>query len=75
MTKLPKAPEHEIQWAMITTNCEYFTKKWIEEIINLVKDGKATIEEAAEEIYENVRSLGYSEGYDSRCADDAGEGW
>ena len=31
--------------------------------------------EAAEEIYEEIRSLGYSEGYDSAQADADPEGW
>lgn len=75
MSKLPKAPEHDISWAQITTNCETNMKEWIGEIINLVKDGKVPVAEAVDELYDELTSLGYSKGYDSRCADEAGEGW
>lgn len=75
MSKLPKAPEHNIRWAQITTNCETNMKEWIGEIINLVKDEKVSVAEVTDELYDELTSLGYSEGYDSRCADEAGEGW
>lgn len=75
MSKLPKAPEHDIRWAQITTNCETNMKAWIGEVINLVKDGEVSVAEAVEDLYDELISLGYSEGYDSRSADEAGEGW
>ena len=75
MSKLPKAPEHDICWAQITTACETNMKAWIGEVINLVKDGEVTVTEAVNDLYDELTSLGYSEGYDSRCADEAGEGW
>lgn len=67
--KFPKAPKHQIHWGMIDSNCETAMKDWIKSIINIVVSGKASLEEAAEEIYEEVRSIGYSEGYDSSQAD------
>ena len=75
MSKLPKAPEHDICWAQITTDCEANMKAWIGEVINLVKDEKVTVAEAVDDLYDELTSLGYSEGYDSRCADEAGDGW
>lgn len=54
MSKLPKAPEHDIRWAQITTNCETNMKEWIGEIINLVKDGKVPVAEAADELYDEL---------------------
>lgn len=41
----------------------------------MVTSGRASIEEAAEKIYEEVLSLGCSEGYDSVQADVDPEGW
>ena len=64
----PKAPEHQIHWGMIDSNCETAMKDWIKSIINIVTSGRVSSEEAAEEIYEEIRSLGYSEGYDSSQA-------
>lgn len=75
MSKLPKAPEHDIRWAQITTNCENAMKAWIGEVINFVKDGEVPVAEAVKDLYDELISLGYSEGYDSRSADEAGEGW
>ena len=54
---------------MIDSNCETAIIDWIKSIINIVVSGKASSEEAAKEIYEEVRSIGYSEGYDSSQAD------
>ena len=71
----PKAPEHQIHWGMIDSNCEAATKNWIKSVIDIVTSGRASSVEAAEEIYEEIRSLGYSEGYDSAQADADPEGW
>lgn len=71
----PKAPEHQIHWGMIDSNCETAMMNWIKSIMNMVASGKASSEEAAKEIYEEIRSLGYSEGYDSAQADNDPEGW
>ena len=65
----PKAPKHQIYWGIIDSNCEAATKDWIKSVIDMVTSGRASIEEAAEEIYKEIRSLGYSEGYDSAQAD------
>ena len=65
----PKAPEHQIRWGMIDLDCETAMKDWIKSIINIVTSGRASSEEAAKEIYEEICSLGYSEGYDSARVD------
>lgn len=71
----PKAPEHQIHWGIIDSNCETATKNWIKSVIDMVTSGKVSIEEAAKKIYEEIRSLGYSEGYDSAQADVDPESW
>lgn len=71
----PKAPEYQINWGIIDSNCETATKNWIKSVIDMVASGKASSVEAAKKIYEEIRSLGYSEGYDSAQADVDPEGW
>ena len=71
----PKAPEHQINWGMIDSECETAMKNWAKSVIDMVISGKVSSDEAAKEIYEEIRSLGYSEGYDSAQADSDPEGW
>lgn len=67
----PKAPEHQINWGMIDSECETEMINWVKSVIDMVVSGEASSNEAAKEIYEEIRSLGYSEGYDSAVP----EGW
>ena len=62
---LPKAPEYEIHYGMVTTKCENEMIDWIQNLINLCSFHNLDSKNVAETIYEEVRSLGYSEGYDS----------
>ena len=66
---LPKAPKHEIHYGMVTTKCEKEMIDWIQNLINLCSSHDLDSKDVAETIYEEVRSLGYSEGYDS-CYDE-----
>lgn len=71
----PKAPEHQIHWGIIDSHCKTATKNWIKSVIDMVTSGRASSVEAAEKIYEEILSLGRSEGYYSAQADVDPEGW
>ena len=71
----PKAPEHQIHWGIIVSHCKTATKNWIKSVIDMVFSGRASSVEAAEKIYEEILSLGRSEGYYSAQADADPECW
>ena len=66
MSKLPKAPEHDINYGIIPGECEKKFIEWIKTLISLPDTDK---DEIARTIYYEVCSLGYLEGYDSCCYD------
>ena len=68
--RYPKAPEHEIHWGMIDSNCERKTIQWIQDVISDCGRLGGDLKLTAQLIYEEVRSLGYSEGYDSKCCEE-----
>lgn len=74
-TRLPNPPRIDIQWGMLQPECERKFKTWVEECINQVLAKNVPVNVAAKEIYENIKSVGYEEGYESAHADQEGEGW
>lgn len=60
--KLPKAPAHEINWGSVTEDCKAKMIEWIKNSIKVYENSDISIEEVAKDIYEEVLSLGYSEG-------------
>lgn len=39
----PKAPEHQIHWGIIDSNCETEIKNWIKTVIDMVTSDRASI--------------------------------
>lgn len=72
---LPKAPETQVQWGIITDECKSDFKNWIEQLVVLASIHPNAQEQIVDTLYEELTSLGYSEGYDSAQADNEGEGW
>jgi len=72
---LPKAPEHQIHWGIITDECKDDFKNWIEQLVVLASIHPNAQSQIVDTLYEELTSLGYSEGYDSAQADNEGEGW
>lgn len=72
---LPKAPEHQIHWGIITEECSSDFKNWIEQLVVLASIHPNAQSQIVDTLYEELTSLGYSEGYDSAQADNEGEGW
>lgn len=71
---LPKAPEHQIHWGIITDECRSDFKHWIESLVVLASIHPNAQSQIVDTLYEELTSLGYSEGYDSAQADNEGEG-
>lgn len=72
---LPKAPETQVQWGIITDECKEDFKNWIEQLVVLASIHPNAQSQIVDTLYEELTSLGYSEGYDSAQADNEGEGW
>ena len=72
---LPKAPETDIHWGMITDQCKSNFKFWIEQLVVAASIHPNHTDEIVDTLYEELTSLGYSEGYDSAQADNDPEGW
>ena len=73
---LPKAPEHEINWGLISTECKENFKSWIEQLVVLASIHPNAQSQIVDTLYEELTSLGYSEGYDDYAAShDDGDGW
>jgi len=72
---LPKAPETQVQWGIITDECKDDFKNWIEQLVVLASIHPNAQSQIVDTLYEELTSLGYSEGYDSAQADNEGEGW
>lgn len=72
---LPKAPETQVQWGIITDECKSDFKNWIEQLVVLASIHPNAQSQIVDTLYEELTSLGYSEGYDSAQADNEGEGW
>ena len=73
---LPKAPEHEINWGLISTECKENFKSWIEQLVVLASIHSNAQSQIVDTLYEELTSLGYSEGYDDYAAShDDGDGW
>ena len=75
LKRYPKAPEHEIHWGIVDSNCEQAMIQWIQDVISDCGRLGGDLKLTAELIYEEIRSLGYSEGYDAAQADADPEGW
>lgn len=72
---LPKAPEIDIHWGIVTDQCKSDFKFWIEQLVVAASIHPDAQEQVVDTLYEELTSLGYSEGYDSAQADNEGEGW
>lgn len=72
---LPKAPETQVQWGIITDECKKDFKDWIEQLVVLASIHPNAQSQIVDTLYEELTSLGYSEGYDSAQADNEGDGW
>ena len=72
---LPKAPETQVQWGIITDECKKDFKDWIEQLVVLASIHPNAQSQIVDTLYEELTSLGYSEGYDSAQSDNEGEGW
>ena len=73
--KLPKAPAHEIHWGIVTEDCKAKMIAWIKNSIKVYENSDISIEEVAKDIYEEVLSLGYSEGSEAAASNFDEEGW
>lgn len=73
---LPKAPETQVQWGIITDECKENFKNWIEQLVVLASIHPNAQSQIVDTLYEELTSLGYSEGYDDYAAShDDGDGW
>ena len=72
--RYPKAPLHKINWGMIDRKCEQEMIQWIQDVISCCGRLGGDLKMTAELIFEEVRSLGYSEGYDACDCDHEGDG-
>ncbi len=73
--KLPKAPVHDIHWGIVTEDCKAKMIDWIKNSIKVYENSGISIEEVAKDIYEEVLSLGYSEGCEASASNFDEEGW
>ena len=71
---LPKAPEKEICYGLITTECENNYKHWIEQLVVLASIHPNAQSQIVDTLYSELTSLGYSEGYDD-YAESHGDDW
>lgn len=72
---LPKAPEIKVNWGIVDSKCERDFKDWIEAMIVLAQIHPNMMSNIINDIYEDVKSLGYEEGYDNGKCDSDPEGW